>query len=406
MGLRRQINIFSKGGERGFSLVASLIAAGMIGGLALLLADISRQQQSTQKTIETNFEVNSLFNFIVRILQDKMACQLTLGTALPIVDGRNIDFIRNKNAQSVINTADKYGNGLLQVESMSLQNVRITKPPPSPGTPYPEGSGEVELKIVFEKLSRAVTGHNKVSKVVPLSVKVVGANNNLQTCRNASDEITPIVLNAMLFRAIALFDGKEDTARENFCRGLGGIYDDSAKSCSFPPPPSSPPPIPPSVELPFPVPAMAQLSLAPPFTAPPGSRLCEHPDFNCVIGASQTVACNLYSSNERSAPVRTLETTRACYSHSIAHPLKIVSSNISCADAKAACRLAADPGLATDPPTGLSVTPEETIPPAGGFQGYIKSDSKCYLSGPNTYVTRCRLLIRGNNWRCDYTCTN
>ena len=45
--MRRKIIIFLKTNKRGFSMVGVLTAAGLLGGLALMLANLTRQQHVT-----------------------------------------------------------------------------------------------------------------------------------------------------------------------------------------------------------------------------------------------------------------------------------------------------------------------------------------------------------------------
>ena len=51
--------------NHGLSLTGVLVAAGMAGGLALLLAQLSRQQMVEQKRAETGVEVTGLHNWLL-----------------------------------------------------------------------------------------------------------------------------------------------------------------------------------------------------------------------------------------------------------------------------------------------------------------------------------------------------
>ena len=391
---RKPFNIFAQGGNRGFSIVASIVAAGMIGGLALVLANIIRQQQTMEKVLDTNFEVNSMFNYITEVLKDKKACLFTLRPNMPVTNGRSIDYIKNQGTGIIFNTTDVYGNGLLKIASMTLQNVRISG-----------GSGEVDLKIIFEKQSRAIKGYNKVSRVVPLSVEVNGSNLLVQ-CRHAIDEFPEIVKGALMDPSIALVNNKIAVARERFCVGLGGVYDSSAQSCTFPTP--APPSSPGDPDIPFPVPPLVlPVRIFPPVTYPSGTRDCEKHDFICSPSStSATNSCPSFGAfRTLRAGFPTYDDTQGCFREDIAHPQRTAVSRVSCREAKEACKLKADPGLASQPPDGLSTTEETTILPVGYKQGIIEIDDQCYLSAPNTYVSRCRLRIRGYNWRCEYSCS-
>ena len=394
MNQRKPFSVFAKGGDKGFSIIASIIAAGMIGGLALVLAEIIRQQQTMEKALDTNFEVNSMFNYITEVLKNKNACLFTLGAFQPVSNGKNVNSIRNQGNRVIFNKTAVYGNGLLKIASMNLQNVRITG-----------NSGEVDLKIIFEKQSRAIKGYKRVSKTIPLSVQVGLSNNGLIRCREGSDEFPKIVKEALMDPSIALVNNKIEAAREGLCVGLGGVYDSSAQTCTFPTPtPPSPPGDP---AIPFPVPPLVlPVRIFPPVTYPSGTRDCEKHDFICSPSStSATNSCPSFGAfrSLNSPPIADF-TTRGCFREDVAHPQRTAVSRVSCRDAKEACKLKADPGLASQPPDGLSTTDETTILPAGYKQGIIEIDDQCYLSASNTYVSRCRLRIRGYNWRCEYSC--
>ena len=126
---------------RGFSLVGTIMAAAIMGGLSLFLADLTKKQQIAQKTAETQLEITSLFNLIIRTIHEKEACNETLIIGQPILDNRSIDFIKNKSGEVILNTTDKYGNGLVRIDAMTLKDTRITV-----------SSGEVNLEVVFLKI--------------------------------------------------------------------------------------------------------------------------------------------------------------------------------------------------------------------------------------------------------------
>ena len=215
------MNVFSRSREDGFSLVGSLVAAGMMGGLALILANMSKQQMMVQKSTETHFEVDTLFNVMVRTLYNRDACKNTLGDGLPVNNGRSISSINNKDGGVVFNTTDKYGNNLLRIESMTLKDTSIT------GT-----SGKVHINVVVEKLSKAIRGYKKVSRDVPISFKVTSGTANLVSCHHTVENLDQVVTDALNNQVAPAIDSKLNAIIQELCPVFGGAYNASTKKCT------------------------------------------------------------------------------------------------------------------------------------------------------------------------------
>ena len=64
---------------KGFTLVGVLIAAGMSGGLATILAQLTRQQMVVQTRSQTGIDMDELSQRISNILRNKQACLNTIG---------------------------------------------------------------------------------------------------------------------------------------------------------------------------------------------------------------------------------------------------------------------------------------------------------------------------------------
>ena len=85
--------------RRGFSIVGVIVAAGMLGGLALFLANITREQHVTQRKAETGVEITALQRKILSVLYDGEACTATLGpdSFLPLGSStRSLTQLKNK----------------------------------------------------------------------------------------------------------------------------------------------------------------------------------------------------------------------------------------------------------------------------------------------------------------------
>ena len=181
---------------RGFSIINVMMAAGMMGGLALLLAQMTKQQQEAQKQAETGVEVTALSQRIVRTLYDGKACLKTLegGTTPRIISATNsfaIDSILNKNGQPIIKTMGldpniTYGNRLLKVSSIKLLKPVISG-----------GQAEAELEVVMRRESSAYKGQKTIAKRFPLTLNLDIATSQLISCAATSEAQTQAVCTSL-----------------------------------------------------------------------------------------------------------------------------------------------------------------------------------------------------------------
>ena len=131
-------------GEGGFSIVGIIISAGMASGLALTLANVTRDQQVVQRNTETYFEINNLSHLILRTLENDGACTQTLGPGTTISSGSRWTSIKNKDGGVVLDKSKKYGKGLVKIQSIAPKNIRIM------------GSrGEMSLQVTFKEIGAA-----------------------------------------------------------------------------------------------------------------------------------------------------------------------------------------------------------------------------------------------------------
>ena len=206
-------------------MVGSIVAAGMMGGLALVLANMSKHQQSIQKRTETHFEVESLFNAIEGTLYNEDACLETLNASGTLItDGKSIDFIKNRDGGTIFNKTSKYGNNLLQIKSMKLKGISIV------GT-----SGKLDFRVEVEKLSNSIKGYKKVTRDLPISIEVTaaaGGNYNLIQCHHSVEGLADAVNNALVGEVGPHADSKIDAIIQNLCPIFGGVFDPDSKRCS------------------------------------------------------------------------------------------------------------------------------------------------------------------------------
>ena len=196
--------------RRGMSIVGVLVAAGMMGGLALFLADMTKRQHESQKKAESGAEAVSLQQTVSSLLNDGKACGETLKGAnisgIPS-SGTPVAGIKNRSGTVVVNSGKI--NNLLEV-SFTLKNPNI---PSGTGT----RTGNVEIEMVIKKLSRAVVMGKTVAKSIPLTVEV-DASGNLLGCSSTLDSQA---LNIKL------------AVKKDMCTEIGGIWNISGKSCSI-----------------------------------------------------------------------------------------------------------------------------------------------------------------------------
>ena len=177
-------------------MIGILAAAGMAGGLALVLSELTKQQMVSQKKAETGVEVVALSQRIVRTLYDEKACLNSLGVGTPINSSGGsfpISTIKSKTNNEIIATGKTYGNRLLKIVSMTVKSKSFTS-----------GSGQAEatLEVVMSRENAAYkTGQRTVTKPFPLSLEL-----------DASDMLAGCASNA-------------GAVIQGVCTALGGAWD-------------------------------------------------------------------------------------------------------------------------------------------------------------------------------------
>ena len=186
-----------------------LVAAGMMGGLALYLATVTKQQHVTQKKAETGTEITALHHRILSVFHDPMACTETLGKGGDLSNGDTLLELKNKAGTVIIEAnpgpnpdPNKDIGRMLRVEEILLDNV------PASGQ-----TREIEVRVTIKKLSRAITGEDTVIKTIPLTVQM-DANDKIASCHTKLDAI-----------AVAI--------KKEFCDDIGADWDASTGKCSL-----------------------------------------------------------------------------------------------------------------------------------------------------------------------------
>ena len=215
-------------GEGGYSVVGAILAMGMIGALGIVLVYLTKQQRTIQRKTEIYFELNRLSNRILRGLYDGDGCMETLERESDIIDGRNLSVIRDKKGKVVVDTTQVYGNGLLKIGSISIDNVRINGK-----------SGELDLRVDFKKLGSSVRVFGKSVQSYPLAVEV-DALKRLTKCHYDYGSIFFVSAKAVCESLGGMFDRDTEQCtlddlvlkiQSEACKSLGSRFDASARAC-------------------------------------------------------------------------------------------------------------------------------------------------------------------------------
>ena len=188
--------------EKGFSIIGIIISAGVVSGLAITLSGFVRDQDTIQRKTESYFEISNLSYLILRTLENDKACTQTLGPGTKIVNNIQWSSIKNRNGEIILDKSKKYGNELIEIQSMTPKNIQIQ------GT-----TGEMDLQVVFKKMDTVESINNKIIKKFPLSIDVDGFR-KLVNCRSNSRNIASM-------------------AKERMCRMMDGIFEPANEECNL-----------------------------------------------------------------------------------------------------------------------------------------------------------------------------
>ena len=188
---------FSK--NSGFSILSVLVGAGLMGGLAMYLASVTKKQHTTQRVAETGAALTELHHKILSVLYDSESCTKTLvdtgfGGNDRLYDGRPLQDLKNKDGDAVVQVgAAGRISRMLEVESMIIRGIRggaETK--------------EANLLVTIKKLGEANAG-KKTVKSFPLTVEMKSAS-------------PPVIA-----RCHHTLDAKEHGIKKRMCLEMGGV---------------------------------------------------------------------------------------------------------------------------------------------------------------------------------------
>ena len=176
--------------HRGFSIMSVIVAAGLMAGLSLMLANLTRQQHVNQKKAETGLEISQLHHRILGVLYDGDACLVTLGKGSALQNERRITKLLNKGGKTVLETGVDI-NRQVRVKEMVIKNVTGTG-----------RTKEAQMHITIKKLGEANKGTGDILKKFALTVEL-DTNGKVARCHHT-------------------LDSKEHAIHQNICESLGG----------------------------------------------------------------------------------------------------------------------------------------------------------------------------------------
>jgi hypothetical protein len=163
-------------------MVQVMIAAGMIGGLSLVLTELMKQQAKTKRTAELDTEINMITDLIRKAINNKEMCDASFAK---VGRGDNIEGIRlsQTSDQYFCKAREKFKASKIYIRSIRLltkdeqadiqSNFFISK----------AGTSEVVVEILMEKQGDGYGGKHikkrfhfpaKFGEVEQIDVKVLG----------------------------------------------------------------------------------------------------------------------------------------------------------------------------------------------------------------------------------------
>lgn len=172
---------------RGFAIVEVLVAAALLGGVALAISKLTQDQLKSTKTVETRFEYNSILNDIREILGDKASCTETFQNQSALNMGPGVitrmkevrealpaptitdKYISNTNYAS----APQYGAG----GTIRILSYRISSADVDTTVGFTAGSrtGSTNLYVKFAFGTEKTYSSNTLERKIRLNVTTISA---------------------------------------------------------------------------------------------------------------------------------------------------------------------------------------------------------------------------------------
>ena len=195
---------------RGFTLVGVLMAAGMSGGLATILAQLTKRQMVVQTRTETGIDMDELSQRISNILRNEQACLNTIGFQTDLSSSTaiaGITKIKDMSNRTFVVEGGVYRNNLIGIDSITLDDIV-----------FPSNTlGVLNLEVIFIKRNQMIEGSRLVVKKYPLTVEISTDGTSRKVIRCTSHQDSSIAI-----------------AKKDICLAWKGIFNDSTQKCSSP----------------------------------------------------------------------------------------------------------------------------------------------------------------------------
>lgn len=186
------------GNNKGFSLAELMVAAGLVGILAVATMNIMKTQSTGMIHLEAKNDEISFFRNVSLQLSIKEACTQTFSGKS--VDS-SIDELKNSKGNDFVSIGKKVSTKKVTVSSMELTNVDV----PSSG-----GEGMVNLEVVLTRELPNKDPQN-IKKQFPINVKADGSGNILECYAQADADLQNVI--------------------SEVCEKFGGVLEESSKNC-------------------------------------------------------------------------------------------------------------------------------------------------------------------------------
>lgn len=198
-------------GNQGFTLVEILIASGLMAGLSVVMMNVFKQQNVSQKKTESSFELSTIQQGINQTLLNEKACTNTLSTVGDIRSASSFSQIKGSTGTTIYQVNSTY-NHLVRITGMDIINTVITPNPVPAGT---KGSGELEIVIRFERTAKILD--NMGNKNSSWNFKVRVEVNDAHVVTNCYSALQSAI----------------DTSKRLTCESIGGVFDVVADRCNL-----------------------------------------------------------------------------------------------------------------------------------------------------------------------------
>lgn len=181
--------------QSGFSLLEIMVAAALLGGLALAGAKLMENQTKSMKTVEVRGEYNAVLTDIRSLLAVQENCTATylnvVATGAPINQFINVRAPDNSLQQKYVANPNwrlgaAFGNGQVRILSYRMlspdpADPGATIPPGAPVPPATTKLGSTSLIITFSFGQNRTVGPETIERRIRLNVELNAAN-QIQKC--------------------------------------------------------------------------------------------------------------------------------------------------------------------------------------------------------------------------------